>query len=118
MTVGSWLGSGCSLSEEKGEVSLSLSEGQQPWFGLLFPLAPLRLEPRHVLPVDSAVISGFERERPWPRHPASQFQSEQRTCNYRIVFPQTATFGSSYGLFPQGLWWAEEQGAGWLVKTQ
>lgn len=34
------------------------------------------------------------------------------------VFSQTATFGSSYGLFTWGVGRAEEQGAGWSVKSQ
>lgn len=118
MTIGSLLGSGCSLGEEKGEVSLSLSGGQQPWSGLLFPLASLRLEPRHVLPVDSAVISCFESEGPGLNILLASFNLNRELAITVLSFPQTATFGSSYGLFPQDLGWAEEQGEGWLVKTQ
>lgn len=94
--VGEWL----QLGEEKGEVSLSLSGGQQPWSGLLFPLAPLRLEPRHVLPADSAVISCFESEGPGLNILLASFNLNRELAITVLSFPKLPPLGAPMASFP------------------
>lgn len=114
MTIGSLLGSGCSLGQDKGEVSLSLSGGQQPWSGLLFPLAPLRLEPRHVLPADSAVISCFESEGPGLNILLASFNLNRELAITVFSFPKLPPLGAPMASFP-GVWGGQKSKgqAGW-----